>query len=50
MSVMNSKNSAHTHRDGHRMGDFNKCTSIGNGKRKAGSYKGKKKYRGQGKG
>lgn len=31
------------------MGDFGKKTSIGNGKRKRGSYKGKKKYRGQGK-
>lgn len=32
------------------MGDFPKRTSIGNGKRKRGSYKkqGKKKYRGQG--
>ena len=42
--------SAHTHRAGHTMGDFPKRTSIGNGKRKRGSYgKGRaKKYRGQG--
>ena len=39
----------HTHRNGHTMGDFPKKTSIGNGKRKKGSYKGKKRYRGQGK-
>ena len=40
------------HRDGHTFGDRNKRTSIGNGKRKRGSYKiaGKKKYRGQGRG
>ena len=43
--------STHTHRAGHTMGDFPKKTSIGNGKRKRGSYKksGKKRYRGQGK-
>lgn len=35
-------------RDGHKLGDFNKKTSIGNGHRKKGSYKGKKRYRGQG--
>lgn len=37
-------------RDGHKLGDLNKKTSIGNGKRKAGSYKQKsqKRYRGQG--
>lgn len=39
----------HTHRAGHVMGDFPKKTSIGNGKRKKGSLKGRKKYRGQGK-
>lgn len=38
----------HTHRNGHTMGDFPKKTSIGNGKRKRGSFKGSKKYRGQG--
>ena len=41
----------HTHRAGHVMGDFPKRTSIGNGKRKRGSYKkgtAKKRYRGQG--
>ena len=31
------------------MGDFPKKTSIGDGKRKKGSLKGRKKYRGQGK-
>jgi hypothetical protein len=40
--------SNHLHRDGHVMGDRNKKTSIGNGRRKKGSVKGKKKYRGQG--
>ena len=35
-------------RDGHKLGDFNKKTSIGNGNRKKGSLKGKKRYRGQG--
>jgi hypothetical protein len=40
--------SNHMHRDGHTMGDRNKKTSIGNGSRKKGSMKGKKKYRGQG--
>jgi hypothetical protein len=36
-------------RDGHKLGDLGKRTSIGNGKRKKGSYKGAKAYRGQGK-
>ena len=39
-------------RDGHQLGDASKRTSIGNGKRKRGSYKkgtGAKRYRGQGK-
>lgn len=36
-------------RDGHKLGDLNKKTSIGNGKRKKGSFKGSKRYRGQGK-
>ena len=35
-------------RDGHKLGDLPKRTSIGNGKRKKGSYKGTKAYRGQG--
>ena len=39
-----------THSAGHVMGDAPKRTSIGNGKRKRGSYKGRKKYRGQGRG
>lgn len=45
---MRNRLSEHTHRNGHIMGDFPKKTSIGNGKRKKGSYKGSKKYRGQG--
>ena len=39
------------HSNGHVLGDFGKKTSIGNGKRKKGSYKKgttKKRYRGQG--
>jgi hypothetical protein len=40
--------SSHVHRDGHTMGDRNKKTSIGDGKRKARSLKGQKKYKGQG--
>ena len=35
-------------RDGHKLGDFAKKTSIGNGKRKKGSLKRKKRSRGQG--
>lgn len=44
-------NHGSTHRAGHTMGDFPKKTSIGNGKRKISSFKGrgKKRYRGQGK-
>lgn len=42
------KNGKSFARDGHTLGDFNKKTSIGNGNRKKGSYKGKKRYRGQG--
>lgn len=49
MAFHTSSNDGHTHRDGHRMGDFGKKTSIGNGKRKKGSFKNKKKSRGQGK-
>lgn len=49
MAFHTSNSDGHTHRDGHRMGDFNKKTSIGNGKRKRGSFKNKKKSRGQGK-
>jgi len=44
-TVKNGKSFA---RDGHTLGDFNKKTSIGDGRRKKGSLKGKKKYRGQG--
>jgi hypothetical protein len=45
-----TENDEHQHRNGHTMGDFPKKTSIGNGKRKKGSYgaKTKKPYRGQG--
>ena len=42
------RNGASYSRTGYRLGDFNKKTSIGNGHRKSGSMKGKKKYRGQG--
>lgn len=42
------KNGASYARDGHKLGDFPKKTSIGNGKRKRGSYRGSKRYRGQG--
>ena len=42
-------NDSHRHRSGHTMGDFPKKTSIGDGKRKKGSLKGRKPYRGQGK-
>ena len=38
------------HQDGHTLGDFSKRTSIGDGKRKRGTYKRKKRYRGQGRG
>ena len=49
MSAVN-KNGTSRHRAGHTLGDFPKRTSIGNGKRKRGSYKlqGKKRSRGQG--
>ena len=50
MAVYSSVNSANSmHPAGHTMGDFPKKTSIGNGKRKATSYKRSKKYCGQGK-
>ena len=42
------KNGASYARDGHKLGDFGKRTSIGNGKRKRGSFKGSKRYKGQG--
>ena len=42
------KNGASYSRQGHQLGDFAKRTSIGDGRRKRGSFKGKKKYRGQG--
>ena len=50
MAFYSTNAAAKMHRDGHTFGDRNKRTSIGNGKRKRGSYKlqGKKKYRGQG--
>jgi hypothetical protein len=37
------------HQAGHQFGDAPKKTSIGNGRRKRGSFKRKKAYRGQGK-
>lgn len=40
--------SQHRHQSGHVMGDFAKKTSIGKGRRKRGSFKGTKPYRGQG--
>jgi len=48
----NAGNGRSLHQDGHTLGDLPKKTSIGNGRRKAGSYKrgGKKRYRGQGRG
>lgn len=49
MAFQSIRNDQHTHRNGHTMGDFPKKTSIGNGKRKKGSYGTKKKYKGQGK-
>lgn len=42
------KNGKSYARDGHTLGDFAKRTSIGNGKRKRGSFTNKKKSRGQG--
>ena len=45
-----TKDGRSTHPAGHVMGDFPKRTSIGNGKRKRGSYGTKKRYRGQGRG
>ena len=44
------KNGVSFSRQGHKLGDFPKRTSIGNGKRKRGSFKGSKRYRGQGRG
>jgi len=45
------RNGASYARTGHRLGDLNKKTSIGNGHRKSGSFKKRtqKRYRGQGK-
>ncbi|QIN96715.1 hypothetical protein [Synechococcus phage S-N03] len=50
--MLHSNSGVSFHRDGHKLGDNNKRTSIGDGKRKRGSYKrqGKKRYRGQGRG
>lgn len=48
--MLHSKTGSSYHRDGHKLGDNNKRTSIGDGKRKRGSYGTKKKYRGQGRG
>lgn len=43
-----TKDGRSQHRAGHVMGDAPKRTSIGDGKRKRGSYKRSKRYRGQG--
>ena len=52
MCVMSKSNSptggTSLHKNGHVMGDFPKKTSIGNGKRKRGSLRHTKPYRGQG--
>mgnify|MGYP004267082179 CR=1 FL=1 len=51
MAFYSNNSASHTHRAGHVMGDLNKKTSIGDGKRKKGSYKrgaARKAYRGQG--
>lgn len=48
MAYYSKAQSQHLHRAGHVMGDFGKKTSIGNGKRKSSSLKGKKRYKGQG--
>lgn len=47
--IYGKKSADHQHRDGHMMGNRPKKTSIGNGKRKRGSFKARKPYRGQGK-
>ena len=47
--MLHTKSGVSFHRDGHKLGDLNKRTSIGDGKRKRGSFGTKKKYRGQGK-
>ena len=49
-TAVKTKNGTSLHQAGHVLGDFPKRTSIGNGKRKRGSFKrsGKKRYRGQG--
>jgi len=49
MAYLTKGDNSPRHRAGHTMGDFPKRTSIGEGKRKRGSLKGKKRYRGQGK-
>ena len=47
-TAVKTKQGHSLHQAGHVLGDFPKRTSIGNGKRKRGSFKGKKRYRGQG--
>lgn len=49
-TAVKTKQGHSLHQAGHILGDFPKRTSIGNGKRKRSSYKGKKRYRGQGRG
>lgn len=49
MSKSNSPTGGQSlHKNGHVMGDFPKKTSIGNGKRKRGSLRRSKAYKGQG--
>jgi len=48
MAANHSNLTGSMHRSGHTMGDLPKRTSIGNGKRKRGSYKRTKAYKGQG--
>lgn len=49
MAAKSPTNKTTMHRDGHTFGDRNKRTSIGEGRRKRGSFNGSKRYRGQGK-
>lgn len=48
MAAKSPTNGTTMHRDGHTFGNRDKRTSIGEGRRKRGSFKGSKKYRGQG--
>ena len=46
--MRNHSSQGYRHQAGHTLGDAPKKTSIGHGRRKRGSFKGRKKYRGQG--